>query len=170
MTQTNLNQEPETTEPSTAESAQARPDPLGLSEFSQNIYWVLSDQLPEPETLTEAGLSAVIKLIDCEAATYKTPKVARSESAELHTYELPITQIEDLSQLNIMRLDELLRLYIAHSKVLITGEDPQLIVSSLALRLGWLRGRRIDKCVELAQKHGVESMRQELFNRLLVPR
>ena len=131
---------------------------------------MLSDQLPSAEILMESGLSAVIKLIDCDPATYKTPDVTRSESAELHTYELPITEIDDLSQLNIMRLDELLRRYIAHSKVLITGDDPQLIVSSLALRLGWLRGRRIDKCVELAQKHGVESMRQELFNRLLVPR
>lgn len=170
MTQTNLNQEPETTEPSTAESSQATADSLGITEFSQNIYWVLSDQLPSTEALAEAGLSAVIKLTDCKAANYKTPKVARSESVELHTYELPITEIDDLSQLNIMRLDELLRRYIAHSKVLITGDDPELIASSLALRLGWLRGRRIDKCVELAEQHGVTTMRQELFNRLLVPR
>ena len=169
MTQSNSNPEPETTRPSAGQISPTI-ESLELTEFSQNIYWVLINQLPEPEALADAGLSAVIKLNPCDAATYKTPEVTRSESAELHTYELPITQIEDLSQLNIMRLDELLRLYIAHSKVLITGEDPQLIVSSLALRLGWLRGRRIDKCVELAQKHGVESMRQELFNRLLVPR
>lgn len=170
MSQNNLNHEPDTSEPSAGESTQATADSLGLTEFSQNIYWVLSDQLPSAEVLAEAGLSAVIKLTDCDAATYKTPEVTRSESAELHSYELPITEIDDLIQLNIMRLDELLRRYIAHSKVLITGDDPELIASSLALRLGWLRGRRIDKCVELAEQHGVTTMRQELFNRLLVPR
>ena len=145
-------------------------DSLGITEFSQNIYWVLSDQLPSAKALTEAGLSAVIRLNPCDAASYKIPEITRSQSAELHTYELPITEIDDLSQLNVMRLDEILRRYIAHSNVLITGGDPQLIASSLALRLGWLRGRRIDKCVELAQKHGVDSLKQELFNRLLVPR
>ena len=170
MTQTNLNHEPDTTKPSAAESAQARPDSLGLTEFSQNIYWVLSDQLPSTEALAEAGLSAVIKFNPCDPANYKNPEIKRSQSAELHSYELPITEIDDLSQLNIMRLDELLRRYIAHSKVLITGYDPELIASSLALRLGWLRGRRIDKCVELAEQHGVTTMKQELFNRLLVPR
>ena len=170
MTQTNLNHEPDTTEPSAPENTQVSADSVGLIEFSQNIYWVLSDKLPSTEAVAEAGLSAVIKLTDCDPANYKIPEVTRSESAELHTYELSITEIDDLSQLNVMRLDELLRRYIAHSKVLITGDDPQLIASSLALRLGWLRGRRIDKCVELAQKHGVDSLKQELFNRLLVPR
>ncbi len=120
------------------------------------------------QALADAGVELVINLqADAELGFDEASAVKQAGM----TYEhLPISGVDDLKQLNILAFDKLLRQY--HGKKLaIHCGCGNKVGAAMALRSGWLRGRKMDTAMERGRSHGLTAtLEQEVHNRLLVPR
>ena len=83
--------------------------------------------------------------------------------------QLPISGADDLKQVNILAFDGLLRQYHG-KKVALHCKSGNRAGAAIALRAGWLRGRKIETAMERGRSHGLTTLEQEVHNRLLVPR
>lgn len=117
--------------------------------------------------LARAGVELVINLQpDSELSFDESAAVERAGMSYEH---LPIDGATDLKQLNILAFDNILRQSHGKKTVLHCGSGNR-VGAAIALRAGWLRGRKMDTAMERGLSHGLTSLEQEVHNRLLVPR
>ncbi|WP_019673053.1 beta-lactamase hydrolase domain-containing protein [Psychrobacter lutiphocae] len=117
--------------------------------------------------LAEAGIEHVINL-QPEAELSFDEKAAVEAQGMSYTH-LPIVDADDLKQLNLLEFDKVLR---AHhgKKTLLHCDSGNKVGACMALRAGWLRGRKMDTAMQRGKDHGLEDLEQEVYMRLLVPR
>lgn len=117
--------------------------------------------------LAEAGVELVINLqADSELSFDESLAV---EQAGMQYEHLPINGAADLKQLNILAFDNILRQAHGKKTALHCGSGNR-VGAAIALRAGWLRGRKMDTAMARGRSHGLSSLEQEVHNRLLVPR
>ena len=130
--------------------------------------WV-AGELHEPDfsLIAEQGVFVVISLLQAEAE--RCDEAACASEAHMVFERLPIDDTDALTQVNMMQLDRLIRMY--HGKpLLLHCTNRERAAAAWALRMGWLRGRKMDLCLQAAEEHGVGELKDELHKRLLVPR
>ena len=152
-----------------------------LSSLQQALKNVLPDaKFPNPKTvvtgaldvdkvarLAESGVDVVFNLQPEEELEF-----AEAEAVEANgmTYEhLPIADANDLKQVNLLNFDRILRQHQGKT-MLIHCKSGNRVGACMALRAGWLRGRKMDTAIEQGKEHGLTGLEDEVFNRLLVPR
>lgn len=119
------------------------------------------------KALADAGVELVINLqLDDELSFDEAAAVRQAGMA----YEqLPICGADDLKQVKILAFDNILRQYHGKKTVLHCGTGNR-VGGAIALRAGWLRGRKMETAMERGYSHGLTNLEQEVHNRLLVPR
>ncbi len=117
--------------------------------------------------LAKAGFEVVINLQPDEELCFD--ESAAVERAGLHYAHLPIHDANDLKQLKILAFDNILRQYHG-KKVAIHCWSGNRVGAAIALRAGWLRGRKMDTAMERGRSHGLTKLEDEVYKRLLVPR
>ncbi len=118
--------------------------------------------------LAKAGVELVINLQPNDELAFDE---ATAVSLAGMAYEqLPISNANDLKQVNILAFDRILRQYHG-KKVAMHCKTGNRVGAAIALRAGWLRGRKMETAMERGRSHGLTTMlEQEVHNRLLVPR
>ncbi|WP_300407542.1 sulfur transferase domain-containing protein [uncultured Psychrobacter sp.] len=118
--------------------------------------------------LAQAGVELVINLQANEELAFDEAKAV--QQAGMAYEHLPIASAADLKQLNILAFDNILRQHHGKKTVMHCGSGSR-VGAAVALRAGWLRGRKMDTAMERGHSHGLtEKLEQETYNRLLVPR
>lgn len=118
--------------------------------------------------LANAGVELVINLQP--NAELEFDEAAAVKQAGMHYEQLPIADADDLKQLNILAFDNLLRQYHG-KKIAMHCKSGSRVGAAMALRAGWLRGRKIETAMARGYSHGLTAMfEEEVHNRLLVPR
>ena len=117
--------------------------------------------------LAAAGVELVLNLQPDDELNFD--ERAAVERAGMHYEQLPISGAKDLKQLNILAFDNILRQYHGKKTVLHCGSGNRA-GAAIALRAGWLRGRKMDTAMERGRSHGLTKLEEEVHNRLLVPR
>ena len=118
--------------------------------------------------LAQAGVELIINLqADSELEFDEAIAVQQAGM----TYEhLPIDGVEALKQVNVLAFDKILRQYHGKKTVIHCGIGSR-VGAVVALRAGWLRGRKIETAMARGFSHGLTTvLEQETHNRLLVPR
>ena len=118
-------------------------------------------------TLAAAGVELVLNLQPDDELNFD--ERAAVERAGMYYEQLPISGANDLKQLNILAFDNILRQYHGKKTVLHCGSGNRA-GAAVALRAGWLRGRKMDTAMERGRSHGLTKLEDEVHNRLLVPR
>lgn len=118
--------------------------------------------------LAQAGVELVINLQPDDELSFDEALAVKQ--AGMAYEQLPIKDASDLKQLNILAFDHLLRQYHGQKTVIHCGSGSR-VGAAVALRAGWLRGRKMETAMERGYSHGLtEKFAQETHNRLLVPR
>lgn len=118
--------------------------------------------------LAKAGVELVINLQSDEELSFDEAAAVRQ--AGMYYEQLPIGGADDLKQLKILAFDNILRQYHGKKVAMHCGSGNRA-GAAMALRAGWLRGRKMDTAMERGRSHGLDdSLEQEVHNRLLVPR
>lgn len=123
-----------------------------------------------PEKITkiaEAGIEHIINLQPDSELTFDEKSAV--EAAGIHYTHLPISGADDLKQVNLLEFDKALRTHHGKKTLLHCGSGNR-VGACMALRAGWLRGRKMDTALERGKEHGLESLEEEVRMRLLVPR
>ena len=123
-----------------------------------------------PEKITkiaEAGIEHIINLQPDTELTFDEKSAV--EAAGIHYTHLPISGADDLKQINLLEFDKALRTHHGKKTLLHCGSGNR-VGACIALRTGWLRGRKMDTALERGKEHGLESLEEEVRMRLLVPR
>lgn len=98
--------------------------------------------------------------------------IAKPTQADITLTCIPLVSADALKQVNIMAYDKALRVH--HGKTaLLIADTVDMVGAAVALRAGWLRGRKMDTCLERGRAHGLcqgSVLEQEVTMRLLVPR
>ena len=117
--------------------------------------------------LAKAGVEVVINLQPDDELTFdESVAVGR---AGMHYEHLPINGAAELKQLKILAFDNILRQH--HSKkIAMHCGSGNRVGAAIALRAGWLRGRKMETAMARGHSHGLTKLEQEVHNRLLVPR
>ncbi len=123
------------------------------------------------EKITALAKSGVELIINLQPEVELDFDEATAVSLAGMAYEqLPISGADDLKQLNILAFDNILRQYHG-KKVAMHCKTGNRVGAAIALRAGWLRGRKMETAMERGRSHGLTTMlEQEVHNRLLVPR
>lgn len=117
--------------------------------------------------LKTAGVEVVINLQPEDELTFDERSAL--DAADIAYINVPIRDANDLKQVKIMDFDKALRQY--HGKnTLIHCKSGNRVGAAVALRAGWLRGRKMDTSLERGKAAGLAGLEQEVHNRLLVPR
>lgn len=117
--------------------------------------------------LARAGIDVVINLQPDEELSFD--ESAAVERAGMQYEQLSISGAADLKQLKILAFDNILRQYHGKKIALHCGSGNR-VGAAIALRAGWLRGRKMDTAMERGRSHGLTKLEDEVFKRLLVPR
>ena len=117
--------------------------------------------------LAKAGIDVVINLQPDEELSFD--EAAAVERAGMGYEHLPISGVADLKQLKILAFDNILRQHHGKKIALHCGSGNR-VGAAIALRAGWLRGRKMDTAMERGRSHGLTKLEDEVFKRLLVPR
>ena len=119
------------------------------------------------KVLATAGIELVINLQpDAELLFDEAAAVAAVGIAYEH---LPLSGAKDLKQLNLLAFDKILRQYHGKKIVMHCGSGNR-VGAAMALRAGWLRGRKMETAMASGFSHGLTTLEAEVHNRLLVPR
>ncbi|GAF54727.1 LOW QUALITY PROTEIN: hypothetical protein JCM18901_317 [Psychrobacter sp. JCM 18901] len=118
--------------------------------------------------LAKAGVELVINLQPDDELSFD--EASAVEQAGMHYEQLPISGAKELKQLKILAFDNVLRQYHGKKKVAMHCGSGNRVGAAIALRAGWLRGRKMDTAMERGRSHGLTKLEQEVHNRLLVPR
>ena len=118
-------------------------------------------------SLSQAGVEVVINLQPDDELGFD--EAAAVEHAGMAYEHLPISGANDLKQLNILAFDNLLRQHHG-KKMALHCKTGNRVGAAMALRAGWLRGRKMDTAMARGRSHGLVGLEQEVHNRLLVPR
>ena len=117
--------------------------------------------------LAAAGVELVINLQPDDELSFD--ERAAVEGAGMAYEQLPISGANDLKQLKILAFDNILRQHHGEKTVMHCGSGNRA-GAAIALRAGWLRGRKMDTAMERGRSHGLTKLAEEVHNRLLVPR
>lgn len=117
--------------------------------------------------LAKAGIELVINLQPDDELSFD--ESAAVERAGMYYEHLPISGAKELKQLKILAFDNILRQYHGKKIAMHCGSGNR-VGAAMALRAGWLRGRKMDTAMARGHSHGLTSLEQEVHNRLLVPR
>lgn len=117
--------------------------------------------------LAKAGIDVVINLQPDEELSFD--EAASVERAGMGYEHLPISGAADLKQLKILAFDNILRQHHG-KKIAVHCGSGNRVGAAIALRAGWLRGRKMDTAMERGRSHGLTKLEDEVFKRLLVPR
>lgn len=119
--------------------------------------------------LANAGVELVINLQPDDELNFD--EATAVEQAGMYYQQLPISGTNDLKQLKILAFDSILRQYHGKKVAMHCGTGNR-VGAAMALRAGWLRGRKIETSMERGRSHGLTmpQLTQEVHNRLLVPR
>ena len=117
--------------------------------------------------LAAAGVELVLNLQPDDELSFD--ERAAVERAGMHYEQLPISGTQDLKQLKILAFDKILRQYHGKKIAMHCGSGNR-VGAAMALRAGWLRGRKMDTAMERGRSHGLTKLAEEVHNRLLVPR
>lgn len=117
--------------------------------------------------LAKAGIDVVINLQPDEELSFD--EAAAVERAGMGYEHLPISGAADLKQLKILAFDNILRQHHG-KKIAVHCGSGNRVGAAIALRAGWLRGRKMDTAMERGRSHGLTKLEDEVFKRLLVPR
>ncbi|WP_352338362.1 sulfur transferase domain-containing protein [Psychrobacter sp. 16-MNA-CIBAN-0192] len=117
--------------------------------------------------LATAGVDVVINFQPNDELSFD--EAAAVTKAGMEYEQLPISGADDLKQVKILAFDGLLRQYHG-KKVALHCKSGNRAGAAIALRAGWLRGRKIETAMERGRSHGLTTLEQEVHNRLLVPR
>ena len=117
--------------------------------------------------LAAAGVELVFNLQPDDELSFD--EKAAVERAGMHYEQLPISGAADLKQLKILAFDNILRQHHGKKIAMHCGSGNRA-GAAIALRAGWLRGRKMDTAMERGRSHGLTKLAEEVHNRLLVPR
>lgn len=117
--------------------------------------------------LARAGVQLVINLQPDEELSFD--EAAAVAAAGMAYEQLPIGSAKDLKQLNILAFDNILRQHHGKKTAIHCGSGNR-VGAAVALRAGWLRGRKMDTAMARGRSHGLTKLEEEVHNRLLVPR
>lgn len=117
--------------------------------------------------LAKSGVELVINLQPDDELTFD--EAAAVEQAGMSYEHLPINGAAELKQLKILAFDNILRQHHGKKIAMHCGSGNR-VGAAIALRAGWLRGRKMDTAMERGRSHGLTKLEQEVHNRLLVPR
>lgn len=117
--------------------------------------------------LAKSGVELVINLQPDDELSFD--EAAAVERAGMSYEHLPINGAAELKQLKILAFDNILRQYHGKKIAMHCGSGNR-VGAAIALRAGWLRGRKMDTAMERGRSHGLTKLEQEVHNRLLVPR
>lgn len=117
--------------------------------------------------LAAAGVELVLNLQPDDELSFD--ERAAVEGASMCYEQLPISGAADLKQLKILAFDNILRQYHGKKIAMHCGSGNRA-GAAIALRAGWLRGRKMDTAMERGRSHGLTKLAEEVHNRLLVPR
>ncbi|MGP9687635.1 beta-lactamase hydrolase domain-containing protein [Psychrobacter sp. AOP22-C1-C5] len=117
--------------------------------------------------LAKAGVDVVINLqADDELIFDESASVAQ---AGMQYEQLSISGAAELKQLKILAFDNILRQHHG-KKIAVHCGSGNRVGAAIALRAGWLRGRKMDTAMERGRSHGLTELEDEVYKRLLVPR
>ena len=117
--------------------------------------------------LAAAGVEVVINLQPDDELSFD--EKAAVEGAGMDYEQLPIGGANDLKQLKMLAFDNILRQHHGKKIAMHCGSGNR-VGAAIALRAGWLRGRKMDTAMERGRSHGLTKLAEEVHNRLLVPR
>ena len=117
--------------------------------------------------LAKAGIELVINLQPDDELSFD--EAAAVTRAGMQYEHLPINGVADLKQLKILAFDNILRQHHGKKIALHCGSGNR-VGAAIALRAGWLRGRKMDTAMERGRSHGLTKLEDEVYKRLLVPR
>jgi len=117
--------------------------------------------------LAKAGVELIINLQPDDELSFD--EASAVEQAGMHYEQLPISGAKELKQLKILAFDNVLRQHHGKKVAMHCGSGNR-VGAAIALRAGWLRGRKMDTAMERGRSHGLTKLEQEVHNRLLVPR
>lgn len=115
----------------------------------------------------EAGIEHIINLQPESELTFD--EKAEVEAHGIQYTHLPISGADDLKQVNLLEFDKALRAHHGKKTLLHCGSGNR-VGACVALRAGWLRGRKLDTALQRGKDHGLTSLEEEVRMRLLVPR
>lgn len=119
------------------------------------------------EQIAQAGIEHIINLQAETELSFDEKSVV--EAAGMSYTHLPISGAEDLKQVNLLEFDKALRTHHGKKTLLHCGSGNR-VGACIALRAGWLRGRKMDTAIERGKEHGLNELEEEVRMRLLVPR
>lgn len=117
--------------------------------------------------IAQSGIEHVINLQPSEELTFD--EKAAVEQAGMAYSHLPIQDENDLVQLKMLAFDKVLREHHG-KKTLLHCQTGDKVGAAVALRQGWLRGRKMDTALSKGHAHGLTTLKDEVYQRLLVPR
>ena len=117
--------------------------------------------------IAEAGIEHIINLQPDSELSFDEKSAV--EAAGIHYTHLPISGADDLKQVNLLEFDKALRAHYGKKSLLHCGSGNR-VGACMALRAGWLRGRKMDTAMERGKQHGLTGLEEEVRMRLLVPR
>lgn len=117
--------------------------------------------------IAEAGIEHIINLQPDSELSFDEKSAV--EAAGIHYTHLPISGADDLKQVNLLEFDKALRAHHGKKTLLHCGSGNR-VGACMALRAGWLRGRKMDTAMERGKQHGLTGLEEEVRMRLLVPR
>ena len=117
--------------------------------------------------IAEAGIEHIINLQPESELSFDEKSAV--EAAGIHYTHLPISGADDLKQVNLLEFDKVLRAHHGKKTLLHCGSGNR-VGACVALRAGWLRGRKMDTAMDRGKEHGLDSLEEEVRMRLLVPR
>ena len=140
-------------------------DPL----FIPDDYTVVTGALSKEKiaAIAAAGIEHVINLQPADEMDFD--EQAEVEAHGMTYSHLPISGADDLKQVNMLEFDKILRQQHGR-RVLMHCKSGNRVGACVALRQGWLRGRKMDTAMQRGREHGLTGLEQEVHNRLLVPR
>lgn len=116
--------------------------------------------------IQSAGVEHVINFLADDEMTFD--EKAAFESAGIAYTHLPIASEDDLRQVTMMAFDKTLRQYHG-KKTLMHCKTGNRVGAAVALRAGWLRGRKMDTALAQGKAHGLTGWEAQVNKRLLVP-
>lgn len=119
------------------------------------------------DKIAAAGIEHIINLQPESELSFDEKSVV--EAAGMHYTHLPISGADDLKQLNLLQFDQALRAHHGKKTLLHCGSGNR-VGACVALRAGWLRGRKMDTAMQRGKDHGLDNLEEEVRMRLLVPR
>ena len=141
---------------------------LGVKNISQPAINRYGAGQPEPELFSafaEAGVKHVINLRS-PAETPNINEAAIVTKAGMAYYNVPISEISDLTRNNVALIDKLLH-QIGDESVLLHCASSNRVGAVMALRAAWLEGASADEAIAIGKTWGLTRL-QSSVERLLV--